>query len=596
MGRILLVSRLVLKDLRRRPGQAGMFLLAITAAATALAMGVTLLGATGTLYQKTRQATAGPDVVAVSGSPDGLAQVARSTRVLSHDSPHPVLRTKLTAGGSTVDMTVEGRGTDPGPLDRPRVTSGSWLHPGTVVVERGLATALGIRAGDRVTLAGRTYPVAGVAVTAASPVYPWTSRLSDLGGGPSDAMGLAWLTEKDTRALATPEAPLTYALNLRLKDPAATKAFSDSFRRPGDSFGGSGLQAMFSGWQFIASQDDVLLSNAQPILVIGGWLLGILAMAGLAGLAATRAAQQTRRVGLLKAVGATPGVVATVLLVPYLALALLAGALGLTAAALLVPTVANPSASLLGGPTPPTTGTVTSVAVLALGVTALTVLAPTLRAARTATVPALADTPRPPQLRTGLTALPVRIPTSLLLGLRLTARRPGHAVLHAAGIAVTTIMITALLSFSVQPRRGYDLGGTTLRNLRDDQDWHLYLAVACAFAVLATVNIIVITWTTASEARYSLAIARTLGATPGQVTTGLSLAQLLPALPGAFAGIPLGLGLLWLFTPGEMTVPSASWLCAGALGAVLAVAVLTAVPARTAARLPVARILNSEGA
>ena len=71
----------------------------------------------------------------------------------------------------------------------------------------------------------------------------------------------------------------------------------------------------------------------------------------------------------------------------------------------------------------------------------------------------------------------------------------------------------------------------------------MLLTVTAALVILAAVNIIVITWTTALETRRPLAIARTLGATLGQVTAGISLAQLLPALPAASTGIPAGIGL-----------------------------------------------------
>jgi hypothetical protein len=48
------------------------------------------------------------------------------------------------------------------------------------------------------------------------------------------------------------------------------------------------------------------------------------------------------------------------------------------------------------------------------------------------------------------------------------------------------------------------------------------------------------------DARRSSAVARSLGATPGQVSAGLSGAQVLPALAGALLGIPGGIGLVGL--------------------------------------------------
>jgi putative ABC transport system permease protein len=43
---------------------------------------------------------------------------------------------------------------------------------GGVVLERTFAAGLGVGAGDRITLNGRPYTVAGIAVTAANSPYP----------------------------------------------------------------------------------------------------------------------------------------------------------------------------------------------------------------------------------------------------------------------------------------------------------------------------------------------------------------------------------------------------------------------------------------
>ena len=64
MGKILLACRLVARDLRHRPGQAVLLLLAITAATATLTLALVLHGVTSQPYEQTRAATSGPDVVA----------------------------------------------------------------------------------------------------------------------------------------------------------------------------------------------------------------------------------------------------------------------------------------------------------------------------------------------------------------------------------------------------------------------------------------------------------------------------------------------------------------------------------------------------
>lgn len=596
MGRIVLIVRLVLADIRRHKAQAGMLLLAVTVATATLALGLSLRNVSDVLYEQTRAATAGPDVVALSGDTgpavtSALASLADAPEVVAHLGPYRIVYADLTTRDSTSSpVVVHGFAETPGAIDRPLVTSGQWVRSGGTVLERGFATALGAGVGDHVTIAGRSYPVVGIAVTAATSIYPWAAQIGP-GGGPSDYSGLAWMTRSDARTLASSQdLPVTLAMDLKLRDPAATEAFRDAHRD-------STTRINFHSWQFKAEQDIVILKDSQPILVIGSWLLSFLAITGVTALAAGRAAEQTRRAGLLKAVGATPGLIATVLLTEYLALALAGDALGLVIARLTVPAIASPTASRIGDVAGPTGATVVTATALAVAVAVLSTLRPTLRALRTATVTALSASAYRPRHRPWLTALSALLPTPFLLGLRLTARRPGRAVLQAFSSATTVIAIVALLALYSQPERGYGLDGSfALPNLRGEHDRRLMLAVTILVIALAVVNTITFTWTTAIEARANMAIARTLGATPGQVTAGLSMAQLLPSLFGTIAGVPMGIVLFLAFSARNTITPPMGSVLAVALATLLATAALTALPARWAARRPVAPTLSAETA
>ncbi|MEV4382599.1 FtsX-like permease family protein [Streptosporangium sp. NPDC049644] len=595
MGPIVLVVRLVLADLRRHKVQAVMLLLAVTVATATMALGLSLRGVSDALYEQTRAVTAGPDVVALSGVTgpavtSALASLAVAPEVVAHHGPYRVVYADLTARGLPSNVVVHGFAETPGAVNRPLITSGRWVRSGGTVLERGFATALGVGVGDHVTIAGRSYPVVGIAVTAATSIYPWAAQIGPYGGG-SDYSGLAWMTRSDARALASShDLPVTMALDLKLRDPAAIEAFREAHRD-------STVRINFHSWRFTAEQDTVILRNSQPILVVGSWLLSFLAITGVAALAVGRAVEQTRRAGLLKAVGAAPGLIATVLLTEYLALALAGDALGLAIARLTAPAITSPTASRIGDAAGPGGATVAAATVLAVAVAVLSTLRPTLRASRTATVTALTATARRPHHRPWLTALSALLPTPLLLGLRLTARRPGRAVLQACSTATTVIAIVALLTLYAQPERGYGLDGSSvLPNLRGEHDRRLMLAVTVLLIALAVVNTLTFTWTTAMEARANMAIARTLGATPGQITAGLSVAQLLPSLLGAIIGVPLGIGLLSLFAARNAVDPPSSWLLGAALATLLATAALTALPARLAARRPVAQALSAETA
>lgn len=108
-------------------------------------------------------------------------------------------------------------------------------------------------------------------------------------------------------------------------------------------------------WQTVLRTDSVMIRNMQPALVVGGWLLAAAALVTLAALATARAARDTRRAALLKAVGAGPGTVTAILLAPHLLLTFLSTALGLAAGTLAAPHLIDPSAGLLdtAGPRTP---------------------------------------------------------------------------------------------------------------------------------------------------------------------------------------------------------------------------------------------------
>jgi FtsX-like permease family len=665
VGRLLLVARLAARNLRRRPAEAALLLLAITAATTVLTLGLVLRGVTNDPYQRTREATAGPDVVAsfapdaITGQPldrAGMEALIGAPGVIDHSGPYPVIAAELEADGLSGSRrtprgdTVGGSagvwavGRDPAAaaVDQPELTQGSWVRDGGVVLEAGFADALDVSEGDQVTLRtrvctfetpssppdcdvvnGRSFRVVGVAVTAAARPYPnvcfapecpwFAEAMEDQGtDGPQPdepapdettgeerliqdpvEPGLVWLTEADARGLAPAPELLSYVVNLKLADPTDAPAFANAHL----TTTGTGWQAeILEPWQDIRDAHDQVVHDQQRALQIGGRLLGLLAVASVAVLVGGRMADQTRRVGLLKAVGSTPRLVAVVLLTEYLALALLSAAAGLAAGWLAAPLLTDPGAGLLGSAGAPslTIATAAQVTAVALGVAALASFVPAVRAARTSTVHALADAARPPRRTPWLIAISARLPVPLLLGLRVAARRPRRVVLSAASIAVTVTGVVAVLAARAQIHQDAELvGGTDPNTVRANQ---VLLVITVTLVALAAVNAIFVTWATALDAKHASALARALGATPQQVSTGLSVAQVLPALVGAALGIAGGLALFAATGGGGdgVTGPPLWQLLAVVPVTVLIVATLTTIPARLGARRPAAQVLQAE--
>jgi ABC-type lipoprotein release transport system permease subunit len=601
MGRIAMVWRLAARDMRRRTAQVTLLLLAITAAAATLTLAIALRDASSQPFQRTRAATSGPDVVAaafpVGARParlGALTALASAPGVAGHSGPYPVTWVALRANGRLTSAMIEGRDLARGSIDRPKLTSGGWIRARGVVVERSFAIALGVRTGDRVVLNGKPFLVTGVAVSAALPAYPEACSIGCVVDQRLSAFdpGLIWTTRAAARSLASAAEPLTYFMNVRLAPHTDAAAFASTHNS-------ASLAAPYLvSWQYIARQDATMARDDQRVLLTGSGLLGVLAVASVAVLVGGRMAEQTRRVGLLKAVGATPGLVAAVLLTEHVALALAAAAAGIGIGLLTAPLLASAGAGLVGAPGAPpvTVSAVGLVVAFSLAVAVAATLVPAIRAARTSTVRALADAARPPRRVGWLVAVSSRLPVPVLLALRLAARRPRRIVLNVVSVAVTVSGIVAVLV--VHAVYNSQAGGSSsVPNPEVVSLSTVTLVLTVMLGLLAAVNAILIAWATVVDARRSSALERALGATPIQVSVGLSMAQLLPALVGALIGIPGGIELFTAANSGGSTViPPAWWLVVTVFGTMLALAGLTAIPVRIGTRRPPARALQAEGA
>ena len=275
--------------------------------------------------------------------------------------------------------------------------------------------------------------------------------------------------------------------------PAAVQAFADRHESP--------VLALHS-WQSIRSEETIVTARAQLVLFTGSWLLVLLAVASVAVLVGGRTAEQTRRVGLLKAVGSTSNFVALVLLCEYALVGLCAAGLGLLAGWLAAPFIDRPGAGLLGAPSAPslTVLTVALAVALALGVALVATLVPADRAARQSTVAALEDSVRAPRRRARVIALSAHLPAPLLLGMRLAVRRPGRLMLSVFSVAVTMSGLVAVLI--LHQTVGGLLGPVVSRAAT---------IISLMLIALAAVNAVFIAWTTALEARRPAAVARSLG-------------------------------------------------------------------------------------
>ena len=624
MGRLVLVCRLAGRDVRHHLAQAVLVVVAIAAATATLTMALALNGVTSRQpYAATRAATKGPDVVAYLTSTAQANSLIHASGVSSSSGPYPVASATIRYDGRYADVFAEGRSSAPATVDQPLLTGGGWVRPSGVVLERTFADALGVSVGDEVSLGGKLFAVAGTAVTAAQTPYPNLCNGTLSGNTPtesrfsnacppsfnipflslpghrklssSDDVGLIWTTEADAIGLTSKTNPLTtYALNLKLTHPDNAQSFAyEHFR--------SNPLAV-STWEGTAFEDALLVQDGQGVLQPGAFLLALLAIASVAVLVGRRLSEYARRVGLLKAVGATPSVVAATFLVENLLLALFAAVVGLVAGWLISPLITKPGAALIGAAGAPaiSMNTVTEVVGLAIVVALAATLLPAIRAAGSSTVAALNDVAHPPKRRGTLIRISTRLPVSTLFGLRLVARRPRRVLLSAANIAVTVTGIVAVLAFhAYADAKLSNASALTAGGLSDpvvNRDEQMLAVITVMLVTLAALNAIFTTWATVLDAKRASALMQALGARARQVSSGLVVAQVLAALPGAVVGIPLGLLLFKAAVKGSNSLPPPLWLIATVVGTLVVTAALTIVPARIGTGQSLAEVLQSEGA
>jgi putative ABC transport system permease protein len=206
---------------------------------------------------------------------------------------------------------------------------------------------------------------------------------------------------------------------------------------------------------------------------------------------------------------------------------------------------------------------------------------------------ALADAARPPRRRALVIRASRRLPVPALLGLRLASRRPRRLVLSTLSVAITVALMVTMLAVHLRNHHSKVPGGL-VNPIHAGVDQVFYV-ITVVLVLLAAINTVFVAAATALDNRRQLAVARSLGATQEQVAAGLSVAQLVPALPGVVLGIPFGIGLIAATGHGStVSVPSAWAMIAVGLATMLGVIALTAIPARIGARRPPGEILQAE--
>jgi putative ABC transport system permease protein len=171
-----------------------------------------------------------------------------------------------------VAVQAQGRGRSPSTIDRPKLVAGRWVRPGGVVLERALAEDLHLDVGDAVTIGGRDFEVSGLAVSTAQPFYP------------AQVPGVVWLTTSAARQLVAASRSGGEILDLSLVHPARIDAFLNArvVNHFAQRLNADDQPFQFNAMPFIRHDDHKLVALNDKVLLVGGPLLALLAVAGIA--------------------------------------------------------------------------------------------------------------------------------------------------------------------------------------------------------------------------------------------------------------------------------------------------------------------------
>lgn len=369
----------------------------------------------------------------LSGDAAAVASVAADPEVVEWSGPFTVVDgIELPVGGELVPMQLTALDSPDVAVGRPLMRDGRWVAADDeIVLDRSVGDDLGIAVGDTIAL-GRagtaaSFTVVGTAVSFTDCFYPQCDP------------GRAWVTEAGIARFGAGDEAFSQAW-LRFDDPAQ----ADPFVQRQAAAGVTGIGGTES---WLDTREDFLTLDrvfGAFVAAFGVFVLVVAAVV-IAGSTAMRVLARRREIGLLGAVGCTPGQITRGLLLENLAVGALAGGAGWGLGGLLVPSLQLGIGRALGTQDP--SWTLAALVICVLTISLLLVAAtivPAWSAARRPVTDVLRDVPndRVSRINRRTSRLPARLP---LLGAQEVASRPTRAVL--AALAIVVAVVGTIVSF-----------------------------------------------------------------------------------------------------------------------------------------------------
>jgi putative ABC transport system permease protein len=445
---MLPVLRKAVADLRSARLQSTLVFAIVLVAATTLYLALTVQHGANDAWERAFEEANGAHIVFGAGPGIDLRRIATIEGVTEASGPDPVVWGRsIVQGVERYQLGLVGVGTEPPTVARPLVRDGRWLSGAgrEIVLDRTLASEEGIEVGEQVQIpvGGEliALDVVGLAVDTSRGPYPdWDTTK-------------AWVST-ETLGIFAPPQEWGPQFAVRLSDPEATDAFTNAANALYPEEAGFGTD----DWHEV--RNDVGLWNTIATIFLGVFaFFALLAVAFIiANTIAGRVLAQYRDIGLLKAVGYTPGQVTLVFLAQHLLIGLAATLLGITAGVLLAPLFLYRTADVLNTTEPPAFVAPVAVGVL-LGVLVLVslfTLLPAWRGGRIAPVQAIATGFNPVARHAsfvGRAAGWAHLPFAVVTGVKDSFTRKGRALLTIVALLMTVLTFTFALGMDATIQR-----------------------------------------------------------------------------------------------------------------------------------------------
>lgn len=427
-----------LADLRQRWVQTALVFAVVATATTVLMLALTMWTSSSDPYERALEEANAPHAWFFGGR-QPLERIAKWDGVEDTAGPYTVsLNFSVNAGREREAVRFWDTGAELPDVSPALLTKGRWLRPDAkdeVVIGAGFARETGFEVGDEIVVAneaGRTaLHIVGIAANFERAPYPIV--------GPAVFHVLPSTFERliDGQVNA-------YMLGVRLEDAEATQRFVSRVERE--------MPSVFTqSWQDV--RDDVDEVNGASAVFLTVFSVFALLAAGfiIANAIGGQVLAQYREIGLLKAVGFTPGGVAGLLLLENLLISVSAAIVGAAIGFALSPLFLTAVADLFAASAVPPLNPVV-LGIVVGGVALLTIAfaaIPAWRASRLSTLRALAPAITAEGSRPSMPAriaARLRMPPLIVIAIKDAFSRPLRAALTIGALTLAVMTITFALA------------------------------------------------------------------------------------------------------------------------------------------------------